>query len=95
MSNWYHIIGLEGHQGAGKSREVKIYIWGEDIIHVLEKYRIIPRVKKNKLPYIKLLDTEKSSDLEQLIKKEGRISIHRAKKDYYLTSESHKMIIYT
>ena len=97
MSKWYHIIGQEGHQGAGKSREVELYMWGNDISEMLKKYRRIPRIKKgrNKIPDTRLLSSEESSKLEEQIISERRVSIERAKKDYYLSPQSHNMIINT
>jgi len=90
---WYEVHGHDGHVGNGKSRDNTIYIWAADAYFALLKYKEIPRVKSNKLPDISKISKEDGITLEQKIAKEGRISLTRAKEDYYLSPSTHEMVI--
>jgi hypothetical protein len=68
MKNWYEIIARNGHIGAGKSYEVKMYVFCRTIVAAQEKYKTIPRVKKNRPPYsIRSISCEETKNLEEKI----------------------------
>jgi len=77
------------HRGAGRNESVDAYIYAEDAIVVLKRYKTMPGIKRNprrnNFPNITPLSLEESITLEQDIVKEGRISLEKARKTWYYT----------
>ncbi len=92
--NWYKITSPETHCPKKKKKHKKadqvIYIWGDSIKQVLEKYRKIPGVQRNKIPEIRPLDSSKISLLEKSIVNDKNRTINSAKRKYvkYATNEN-------
>jgi len=76
---WYKIIAKRCHIESGKNRDQVIYLWAENAIHALNKYKKLGGVPRSKVPSIECLDQNEKSRLEKIIVKEN-ISLRKAKK---------------
>ena len=85
---WFKVSAFMGHVGAGKEAVVPIFIFEKDVVSVLDRYRTIPGIKKRirttKFPDIHELDENDTLVLEQYIKRNGPVSLDRAKEKYFL-----------
>jgi hypothetical protein len=85
---WFKVSAFRGHLGAGKEGTVPIFIFEKDIVSVLDKYKTIPGIKKKitttKFPDICELNKTDTLILEEYIKREGQISLQRAKEKWFL-----------
>lgn len=82
MGKWFIVKAYRGHIGRG-GFSVETYIFGENAVDVLQKYRKMPGVQRSKTPTITLLSDEDGLNLEKLIEREGRISLDKARKSWY------------
>jgi hypothetical protein len=95
MESWYEINGYEGHVGTGRSRDVKLYIYSSNAVDVMERYKQINRIKLKFMPCIRQMSSEEGKRLEEEIEREGKsrnLGLARAKRYYYLSSKSYKII---
>lgn len=83
--NWFQINGQAGHVGAGRARPVLLYLFAENIVHALNKYKGISRIKSTLTPDVKMLTESEGKKLEQKITCERRVDLGRAKRSYYLS----------
>jgi hypothetical protein len=80
---WYKITALKTHVGARKRTKKQmqyIYIWDNDIINVLDRYKKLGGVGRNDVPEIEALTDEESSKLEKAILEELGMKLKNAKK---------------
>ena len=87
---WYHVVAQFGHQGAGKSLEVDIYVWVKDAPEAMIKYKRMGGLKKRRTPNIAPLSSEESKELEQMILEDGLLLI-AAKRKGYTSSEEYRL----
>ena len=84
---WFKVSAFRGHLGAGKELTVPIFIFERDVVSVLDKYKTIPGIKKKisttKFPDIYELDKTDALVLEEFIKREGHITLGRAKEKWF------------
>ncbi len=89
MTFWYKVKVYRGHLGAGRKDTTIAYIFADNINKVLDRYKIMPGVKKsigkNKalFPELNLLSEVESKELEQRIIEEERIKLDEAKRTWY------------
>jgi len=85
---WFKVCAYRGHLGAGKELTVPIFIFERDTISALNRCKTIPGIKKristSKVPDICEVTEEDVVALEDLIKREGKISLDRAKERWFL-----------
>ena len=86
---WYHIVAQLGHQGAGKSLDVDIYVWVKDPLEAMIKYKKMGGIQKSKTPNVIPLSQEESHNLEQMISVDG-LPLRKAKRKWYTSSEEYK-----
>lgn len=80
MANWYKIGCKLGHQGTGNSLDTANYVFADDVMDALDKYRKHAHgVKKQFTPDISSLSPEDSLTLEERIRKSG-FPLHEAKR---------------
>ena len=75
---WWYVQGCAGHIGAGKHREVSMYVYGKNVNNVMQKYKKMPSVKtgnRSPMPTITQLNDEEAKQLEQEITSEKKIYI--------------------
>lgn len=85
---WYSVIGYRGHVGAGKNKEITIYIYAKDSIHAFNRYKKVPGVKRDPtpkypFPVIKEVSGEEAKNLERRIFEDPRITVRQAKRSWY------------
>jgi hypothetical protein len=78
--NWYKITAKETHNG-GKGGTQVIYVWEKGIVSVLDKYKTLRGVPRNKLPEIRPLDSQEVSLLEKAIIEDRKWNVELAKKE--------------
>jgi len=89
MGNWYKVKVYMCHGSNHKRRsESTAYIFADSFQDVLNRYRIMPGVRRSiqksaPMPDIDLLSKEDSTSLEQKIVDEDRISLTKAKRKWY------------
>ena len=86
---WYYVLAQLGHQGTGRSLAVSLYVWANNPIEVMKKYKKMGGIKKNKTPNIKVLSNEESQKLEEIISQDG-LALESAKRKWYTDSEHYK-----
>jgi len=91
VRHWYKIRTLYGHVGAGRSLDANIYIWAENVIEVLDKYRVVGGVKRSKTPSITALTQQESIEFEKRILEEKR-SLKNAKRRCYKTRSEYRSV---
>jgi len=71
------------HQGGGKFRDTTNYIYANDVVEVLARFRRIPAVKRSRsIPTIEPLSAEESAALEKIIA-ENNVNLERARATWY------------
>ncbi len=84
---WYEAKVLRAHLSTSKYCKIKVYIFAKDITEVLGVIKVLPGTKKSLLspifPDVKKLSEQESINLEKKILNERRISIGRAKREWY------------
>ena len=86
---WYKVKVYRAHIGSGRRDTTTAYIFADNILKVLDRYRTMPGVKrslaKNKslFPDIIQLSENDSRELERRIIEEGRIKLGTAKRTWY------------
>ena len=88
MSQWYKLVVQRAHMGAGRQDTTTAYIFANNITEVLNRYKIMPGVKryreeKYRFPDIFPLSDKDSQELEKIIVQEGRLPLDKAKKSWY------------
>lgn len=88
MGQWYEVSVYRAHRGAGRKETTRGYIFAEDIMGVMKRYRHMPGVKRSigrnsPFPNINPISPQESSALEKRIQDEKIISLSRAKKTWY------------
>ena len=86
---WYHVMAQLGHQGAGRSLEVYIYVWVKDPLEAMFKYKKMGGIKKSRIPNITPLSSDDSQELEHMILEDG-LSLRDAKRKWYTSSEEYR-----
>jgi len=76
--DWYKITARETHCSGNKGFQV-IYMWDENVMCVLNRYKRLGGVPRNKIPEIRQLKPEESSLLEKAIVEERSLNLGRAK----------------
>ena len=82
ISEWYKAACYIAHQGTGKKLDVPNYIYAEDIIAVLDRFKKIPGMKRNKAVTVTALSPEEVGELEAKIIAQG-IAISEAKRTWF------------
>ena len=77
--NWYKITARETHQGGKKGTQV-IYLWAKDISDVIDKYKTMRGVPRNKIPEIRPLNSNEVSLLEKTIIEDRNWNVELAKR---------------
>lgn len=88
---WYNVGVCRAHRGAGRLEFVTAYIFADDPVEVLRRYRHMPGVKRDingrtPVPDVIPLSPDESSALENRIRNEKRISVNIAKIKWYYVS---------
>ncbi len=86
---WYNLLAQLGHQGARRNLLVNLYVWAENPLEVMKKYKKMGGIKKSRTPNIKALSNEESYELEEKILQCG-LSMESAKRKWYTDSEHYK-----
>ena len=83
MTQWYKILGYMAHQGTGNLQSIIVYIFANDIIHALNKYKKVPGVKRDDYKDIVPLSKEDSIKLEDIIINDRKVSLSTVKNTCY------------
>lgn len=75
--NWYKLITKECHTGNNTKCDKVIYLWANDIIHALNKYKKLSGVPRNKLPNVIVLNKQQVSVLKRAIIEEKNLNIEK------------------
>ncbi|MEK6811304.1 MAG: hypothetical protein AABX96_02220 [Nanoarchaeota archaeon] len=86
---WYWVMAQLGHQGAGRSLDVDVYVWVKNPLEAMIKYRRMGGIKKHRMPNIFPLSSEKSHKLEIKILEDG-LSLEKAKRKWYTSSKEYR-----
>ena len=86
MDKWYAIEVYRAHRGAGRYESIPAYIYAQDVVSALNRYKKMPGVKRSFprfFPSVRILTGLESKNLEILILKEGKKSLKEAKASWY------------
>jgi len=89
LRNWYRMNMYLGHQGAGDSIDIAVYVWVKDPFDALKKMKHMGGIKRSKIFDVIPLDTGECAELEQIILNDG-LSLTKAKKKWYTSCEEYK-----
>ena len=84
--NWFKVEVIRAHKGTCKDEYAHVYIYGDNIIDILDRYTKMPGTKGIKgrfFPNITPLSGEEAVELEKKIEEESRISVEEAKESWY------------
>lgn len=86
--SWYKITSRETHCKGKKGSQV-IYMWGGDIITILDRYKELGGVARDRIPTeMRPLNQEEASILEKTIVRDMNLNLEEARKKpirYYLS----------
>jgi hypothetical protein len=78
---WYRILDRETHRGAGTSVYQVTYIWGDDAINILDRYKKLGGVKRDHIPKdLRPLTEDESGILETVLIEERGLRASAAKR---------------
>ena len=83
MKNWYKVNCPMAHQGAGNQRDTTNYVYAQNILEVLSRYRKMPGVKRDRhVPTIIKMNESDASRLEEEIIA-NKVPLDLAKRTWY------------
>ncbi len=77
--NWYKVTARETHVGGKKGMQV-IYLWAQNVLDVVDRYKGLGGVPRDKLPEIRPLNINEVSLLEKAIIEDRKWNVELAKK---------------
>ncbi len=74
MGYWYKLNHLATHVGQSKRLDVVSYVYADDIMGVIDKYKQSGGVKRDRLQHVsvEMLSEEESGELERRIEQSGK-----------------------
>ncbi len=83
MEKWYRVSGYKAHQGTGNKQGAVMYIFAENIMDVLNRYKKVPGIKRSRYRDIIPLSEKQTLTLENIIINSGKISLEKAKRTWF------------